>query len=285
MHAAIVAVAFALNPCVELNTRFWGVTPAVGEVDSSARLVPKHDKAVVLVHGLVPHVFFPEKAEKSEAHDWQMKGGKLVKALADEFDVYGFSYAQTRSVDDVVFARGLKEGLEQVKAAGYKEVVLVGHSAGGIVARRVVEVYPDVGVTKVIAVATPFHGSGWAKVPEFTVPKTQVAFVHSLSPDVREEMCKECEGALPKGLEFCCVVCKLQRLDSDTVVGVKSQWPDGLQKAGVPAVVAVCNHFEAMNHDAVIKEVTKLVGGKVVRWDDDKTATARKVLFGEEKKK
>lgn len=284
MHTAVVlAFASALAPSVELPTLFWGIDPPVLVVDADTTVKAKQTRAVVLVHGLLPRVFHPDRAEKPEAHDWQVKDGRLVKGLADEADVYGFSYAQTRSVDEVAYSRGLRDGIAALKAAGYKQVVLVGHSCGALVCRRFVEAFPDAGVTKVVAVAGPFAGSGWAKLPGFTLPKTQVAFIQSLLPDAREAYLRGREVSLPDGVEFCCVLCKVGRSDHDTVVSLKSQWPEDLQKQGVPAVLAACNHFEAMTCDACAKEVVKLVDGKVVRWDEEKAATARKVLFGETK--
>jgi pimeloyl-ACP methyl ester carboxylesterase len=282
MHAAVVlAFATALSPSVELPTLFWGIEPTVVVVDADTRLKAKQARAVVLVHGLLPRVFHPDRAEKPEAHDWQVKDGRLVKALADEADVYGFSYAQTNGVDEVAYSRGLRDGIAAVKAAGYKEVVLVGHSCGAIICRRFAEAFPDAGVTKVVAVAGPFAGSGWAKLPGFTLPKTQVAFIQSLLPDAREAYLKDRDVTLPKDLQFCCVLCKAGRSDHDTVVNLRSQWSDDLQRQGVPAVVAACNHFEAMTCEVCTKEVAALVSGRVVRWDEEKTAQARRVLFGE----
>lgn len=285
MHAAVAAlfVATALSPCVELPALFWGIDPAVIEVTADTKLKPKRDRAVVLVHGLLPHVFHPDRATKPDAHEWQVKDGRLVKALADDADVYGYSYAQTRSVDDVVFSRGLREGIGAIKAAGYKEVVLVAHSAGGLVCRRFVETFPDAGVTKVVTVASPFAGSGWAKLPGFTLPKTQVPFIQSLSPESREQCMKDRTAKLPDGLEFGVVLCKANRRDDDTVVSLKSQWPEDLQKQGVPVVLAACGHMEAMTCEPVAKEVVKLVSGKILRWDEEQTARARRVLFGESK--
>jgi pimeloyl-ACP methyl ester carboxylesterase len=285
MHTALVAIAVtaALAPSVDLPTLFWGIDPSVLVVEGDTTLKPKRDRAVVLVHGLLPHLWHPERAAKPEVHDWQVKDGKVVKAIADDADVYGFSYAQTRSVDEVVFSRGLRDGVAAIKAAGYKEVVLLGHSAGGLVSRRFVELFPDAGVTKVIVVASPFGGSGWAKMPGFTLPKTQVPFIQSLSPEAREAYQRDRTAKLPDGVEFGVVLCRVSRGDHDTVVGLKSQWPDDLQKQGVPVVLATCTHTEAMLCEPVAREVATLVNGKVKRWTEDDVAKARRVLFGEKK--
>lgn len=285
MYAAFVAVAFssALTPIVELPSLFWGIDPPVLVVEADTRLKPKRDRAVVCVHGLLPHLFNPDRAAKPEAHDWQQKDSRLVKAISDDSDVFGFSYAQTRSVDDVTYCRGLRDGVAAIRAAGYKEIVLVGHSAGGVIARRFVETFPDSGVTKVIAVACPFTGSKWANLPGFTLPRKQVAFIHSLSPEVREAAEKARDVRLPADVEFGVVLCQANRGDGDTVVGLRSQWPEELQKQGVPVVVASCTHTEAMLCEPVAREVTKLLGGRILKWESDQTAQARRVLFGEKK--
>jgi pimeloyl-ACP methyl ester carboxylesterase len=285
MHAAFIAVALtaSLAPSVDMPTLFWGIDPEVLVVEADTKLKAKQDRAVVLLHGLLPRVWHPNRAEKPEAHEWQVKGGRLVKAAADEADVYGFSYAQTRCVDEVAYSRGFRDGIAAIKAAGYKEIVLVGHSAGGLVARRFVETFPDAGVTKVIAVGTPFGGSGWANLPGFTLPKTQLAFIQSLAPDFRQGCAKDRKVKLPPNVEFGVVLCKVNRSDGDTVVSLKSQWPEDLQAQGVPVVLATSGHLEAMTSEAVTKEVGKLLGGRILTWDEDKTAQARRYLFGDKK--
>jgi hypothetical protein len=161
MHAAVaLAFATALSPCVELPTLFWGIEPTVVVVDADTKLKAKQPRAVVLVHGLLPRVFHPDRAEKPEAHDWQVKDGRLVKALADEADVYGFSYAQTHGVDEVAYSRGLRDGIAAIRAAGYKEVVLVGHSCG---VGKTARVHPAEDAGDVHPVAPARHPRG---VPE-----------------------------------------------------------------------------------------------------------------------
>ena len=66
-------------------------------VDADTKLRPKRDRAVVLVHGLLPHVFHSERATKPDAHEWvsflwvtmigcviTMAVGRLVSALWPE---------------------------------------------------------------------------------------------------------------------------------------------------------------------------------------------------------
>lgn len=286
MTPAAVAVAFAvaLAPAADLPTRFWGITPEVAEADLP-KLKRKADTAVVLVHGLMPRPIRQGLAEAADPHGWQKPTGDLVKALAADADVFGFSYAQTGPVDSVVLSKGLRDGVAAVKATGYPEIVLVGHSAGGIVVRRFVELFPDAGVTKVVCVAAPHRGSDWARFPDFTLPRTQQRFIRSLLPDVRETQAKGWECVACKTVQFGVVICKAGRIDGDGVVGVRSQWPDELQEQGVPAVLVGCNHFDAMKCDKGVKAITELVQGKVVRWTPEQVEQARKALFGAEKKK
>ena len=280
MTAAVAVVGLlSLAPCVELPTLFWGIAPEV-EAEDIPTLKKTKDKAVILVHGLIPRPLHPAKAEKPEPHTWQKPDGALVKLLADDFDVFGVSYAQTVPMDLIPLSKGLRDGVAAVKAAGYKEIALVGHSAGGVIIRRFVECHPNAGVTKVVAIAAPFHGSVWAHLPGFVIPKPQVPFIGSMEPGVRKEWLDKCGCHLPKDLQFCCVVCKLPRLAGDTMVAAGSQWPEELQKQGVPAVAVRCNHFDAMTGDKCVSAIAEILKGKVVRWDEGQVTQAKKALFG-----
>lgn len=280
MTAAVAVLGLlTLDPCVELPTLVWGITPEVKAEDLAA-LKRTKDKAVVLIHGLQARPIHPAKAEKPDPHAWQKADAPLVKALADDFDVFGVSYAQTIPMDLVPLSKGLRDGIAALKAAGYTEIALVGHSAGGVIARRFVECHPECGVTKVVAVAAPFHGSLWAKLPGFILPKPQASFIGSMLPNVRRQWRDKCGCDLPKDVQFCCVVCKLPRLAGDSVVAASSQWPEELQKQGVSAVAVRCSHFGAMTGEKPIAAIAEVLNGKVKRWDEEEVTTARKVLFG-----
>jgi hypothetical protein len=82
-------------------------------------------------------------------------------------------------------------------------------------------------------------------------------------------------------LEFVCVVCKLKHSETDGLVFVRSQWPEDLQRAGIPAVLAPVSHFDAMHTAATAKTIAELVRGKLTRWAPEETEKARKVLFGD----
>jgi pimeloyl-ACP methyl ester carboxylesterase len=274
-----VVLHLGLAPFIDVPMEFWGIAPSVSGKQMPA-LERKHDRAVVLIHGLKAQVFSPERAEHPDPHNFQKPKSELVKALADDFDVFGVSYAQVGPVDWVAAAPQLRDGIKALRFAGYKDIILVGHSAGGIIARRFVEANPSAGVTKIIAVASPYLGSGWAKLPQPLLPKSQVVFIHSLLPEVREETARNSAAKLPEGFQFCCVVCKLPRLDSDTTVGVESQWPRDLQKIGVPASLVSCNHFDAMKHEKAVQAIVELAKGKVVRWSQADVEKAQRIIFG-----
>src|SRR6266849_4282813 len=130
-------------------TRFAEVAPAVAEAKEFVRSKDR-DRAVILIHGLTLRPFTKDAARRAEFRDWQRADSRLVKRLANEADVYAFAFAQTTAADEIPDAGELGACVENLKKLGYKEIVLVGHSAGGIIAREFVEDNPDSGVTKVI---------------------------------------------------------------------------------------------------------------------------------------
>jgi pimeloyl-ACP methyl ester carboxylesterase len=280
MHTLPALVAVAVTaPAVNMPTMLWQVTPHYCE---SGTITREKDRAVVLVHGLIPRPVQMHKAAVPEPHSWQKPDSKMVCRLAPDFDVFGFSYAQTTPVDLVCWSKGLRDGVKKVKAAGYKEVVLVGHSAGGVVVYQFAEHFPDAGMNRVVVVAAPLHGARLANLPTFGLPPPQLPFIKSLAPDFRKAQCEACSKPIPEAVEVCCVVCKMPRLATDTIVAVRSQWPDVAQKQGIPAVLLEVNHFDGVRSARGAEMVAELAKGKLTRWDEAQVAQAKKALFGEE---
>ena len=126
----------------------------------------------------------------------------------------------------------------------------------------------------------PFAG---AEAATFKIgyPKVQKPFVQSLTPEARTEAVKANKYPLGKDAEFACVVCKLKHAESDGLVFVRSQWPEELQKLGVPAALAQVSHLDAMHNAASGNTIAELVREKIVRWSPDEVEKARMVLFGE----
>jgi hypothetical protein len=262
---AIAALAgwLVTAPVENLPTAFWQIT-----VTSREPGLPdgrSKDRAVVLIHGLVPHILRAEKTGQPNPTVWQKPGSELVRKLSGEFDVYGFSYAQTLPVDMICHSCGLRNGVRQLKEKGYSEIVLVGHSAGAVVARQFVEAYPRAGVTRVIAVAGPHAGSPWARLPRLGLPDIQEPFIKSLSPSSRM---RHCEAGRPvdEDIEFCCLVCKLPRRSSDRIVPADSQWPPELRRQGVPAVCVPLDHFDVVRTGPGAEVIAGLARIKSTRW-------------------
>lgn len=273
-------VMMPLFGVTDLPTAVWQVAPVVrAEYDGQPLELRKtKDRAAFLVHGLMLHPIRQEKSFKTELHDWQLPKSGLVQALAADFDVYSFSYAQTTAVDAVASTPGMRNHIRKLRRAGYKEIVLIGHSAGGIIIRQFAERYPDSGVTKVIEVAAPNGGSDLAMI-SVGLPKPQVSFIKSLAPPVRTAISQD-GPKLSDKLEICCVVCKLGGLPSDTMVKLDSQWPADLQEQGVPAALVVINHFDAMKGPHAVRTIGTLAKEKLVRWTPAQVEQGRRVLFG-----
>jgi pimeloyl-ACP methyl ester carboxylesterase len=276
----IVALTVSAEPR-ELPTELWQVAP-----DNSQRAwftPPKANektRAIILVPGLHVHPLRPALATKPELRDWQKPKSELVKTLAAEFDVFAFGYAQTAPVEEIAQSPGLRDAVAKLKKAGYKEIVLVGHSAGGIIARQFVESDANSGVTKVIAVGSPFAGADAATF-KVGYPKVQAPFVKSLTPESRAAWAKANNLVLAKDFEFACVVCKIRRLESDGLVDTRSQWPQDLQELGVPFSLSRVRHTDAMENADTAKMILELAKGKLRRWSPEDTERAKKELFGE----
>ena len=183
------------------------------------------------------------------------------------------------TVDEIAQAPGLRKAVVRLRKGGYKEIVLIGHSAGGVIARLFVERNPDAGATKVIVVAAPFAGAE-AATRKVGYPKVQAAFVKSLAPGARTTATQTNGLTLGKDVEFACVVCKLKRVETDGVVQTHSQWPEDLQCIGVPAVPAQVSHGTAMNNPATAKAIHALAKEKLTRWSPDEVSQVCAVLFG-----
>src|SRR5439155_15694320 len=188
------------------------------------------------VHGLRPHPLSDTNVWEPELSAWEEPSSPLVRILSADADVYALGYAQNVPVDDVARVRSLGHHVTGLRAAGYAEVVLVGYSAGALIARYYVENTGGGGVTKVIQVCPPNAGSGWSKLAG-GVRKSQEAFVRSLSKEARQAVMRtRADFAVPIGVEFVCVLGSFSR-SGDGLVRYDSQWPPDLQRQGVPVVV------------------------------------------------
>jgi pimeloyl-ACP methyl ester carboxylesterase len=274
-----LVVALFAGPAATLPTDVWQVAPEVAGRPFWLQNTLRKDRAALLIPGLKIHPLRPARVTRPELHDWQEPRSEMVKALARDFDVFAFGYAQTAAVDVVAHTPGLRETVGQLRQAGYQEIVLIGHSAGGIVARQFVECYPDAGVTRVIQVAAPNAGSDFAAFFKTGYPKSQAPFVQSLAPAARAESARRVRSLVSPRVEMVCVVCKLRGIDGDGLVHLASQWPEDLRQQGIPAVVAASSHWQAPRSGPGVAVIAELARTRLTRWSAEQVDVGRKVLF------
>jgi pimeloyl-ACP methyl ester carboxylesterase len=193
-----------------------------------------------------------------------------------------------------------------LKELGYREIVLVGHSAGGLLARQFVEDHAKSGVTKVIQVCTPNGGTSWGGL-RVGVRQPQEAFLKSLTHKARQRSLEgRADKKVPKDVECVSIVGRAnfpQRLEvslavgdegvvhltfnvgklGDGVVSCIRQWPEDLQEQGIPAVLLEKDHFSVMYSKALAEKIAELVREKQGRWDAQQVADARRRILGGEK--
>jgi pimeloyl-ACP methyl ester carboxylesterase len=256
---------------IAVETKFVQVAP-LPKMAASFERSPGQNRAVVLVHGLRWREVLAKHMGQADFDRWQDPQSKLVQTVKNDADLFAFAYGQNVSVDQIAGSAALAEGIRRVRQLGYKEIILLGHSAGGIVARQFVEDHPDAGVTRVIQVGTPNGGSDWAKgMPQ--------PFIASLTRHERQAcMQKRSDKKVPENVELVCVV---TGLGTDGMVSCRCQWTEDLQKQGIPAVALHKNHHNAIASQAGADVVARLVRENQPRWDAAKVAAEKKKILWE----
>jgi pimeloyl-ACP methyl ester carboxylesterase len=248
-----------------LETRFIQVYPAT----TSAETLVKSEgqtRAVILIHGLRPHTFRTSRVAQADFQTWQAANSDLVRALGAAADVFAFAYGQNVCLEDICAAPHLLDAVRRVKKLDYAEVVLVGHSAGGLLARMFVEDHPDAGVTKVIQVCSPNGGASVARMT-ISVRHDQEAFLKSLTKEGRESCCRQRPGRkIPEHIQFVSVV-GAGGVIGDGIVSCSCQWSSDLQDQCIPAIVLATTHFTAMSSTRVAALLARLVRDKHPRWE------------------
>ena len=133
-----------------LETMFAQVFPVPARPADFVRTADQR-RAVVVLHGLRPE-FDRFLSTRAVLQDFQEPDSFLVKMLARDADVFAFAYGQNVPLEQIASAPELDKGLARLKEMGFAEIVLVGFSAGGLIAREYVEDHPHAGVTKVVQV-------------------------------------------------------------------------------------------------------------------------------------
>src|SRR5262245_53581175 len=273
-----VLCAALLVQAAPVETKFAQVAPVVREGPAFVRSAGQR-RAVVLIHGLYLHPFNSSKVPHAAFVGWQRPEGVLVRSLALDSDVFAFAYRQSVAVDDVAALPDLGDAVRRLRRHGYSQIVLVGFSAGGLVARQFVEDHPDAGVTKVVQICAPNAGSSWARL-KMSVRANQEVYLQSLTKEGRQQRLRErVNRVIPDDVEFVCVV-GTGMVNGDGIVATRCQWPDDLQRQGVPAVPLRAVHPLAMHTPAMAQTVAELVRTEQPRWDPARVAVMRRQLWG-----
>ena len=266
-------VLLGLAPTIE--TRFEQVAPSPeGE---HWRVSPGQTRAIVLIHGLYVHPFSATNVMRVHLHSWQRPDCLLVKRLSSVADVFAFSYAQTTAADEIASCPDLETHVRLLRLEGYRDIVLIGHSAGGVIARQFVEDHPDCGVTKVIQVDAPNGGSGWACWK--TVRSNQLDFLDSLTKSARRRCLSErSEKRIPVHIEFACIV-GTGTVVGDGLVSTRSQYTPDLQSQGIPAYPFNSTHWMVLRSQKGAELVVRLVVQPQPRWDARRVEAVRRKLL------
>ena len=270
----LCTLAFSGDPGVESICQQAAPVSANGKWTRS----PNQTRAVLLIQGFHYHLT-NKSVPKAELRPWQKSDSPLVKELAKNADVFVFAYGQNVALDIVVKESKLRESVAQLRKLGYTEIVLVGHSAGGLIARHFVEDHPDAGVTKVIQVCSPNGGSPLA---HSAAPKSQKPFLECLSAEGRRKCLEARAGkSIPEKVQFVCVIAKSKLTPhTDGIVPCECQWTADLHKQGIPAVCVVAGHREVVRDAKLAETLAGLVREKQDRWPAERIAKAKKEFFG-----
>jgi pimeloyl-ACP methyl ester carboxylesterase len=272
MGSAVVVVALTLAAGSTIDFRIAEVSPERAESASWVR-TPGARRAIILIHGLKVHAFFEHAPYEARFDSWQKPGSRLVKGLALLGDVYAAAYSQNVAVEKIAADARWLLCIASIHALGYQEIILVGHSAGGIIARELVEDHPQCGCTKVVQVCAPNGGSAWAEFYPGVV-KGQTLFVRSLTSGEREQAREHrANRQIPTDVEFVCLVGS-----GEFLVTHACQWPLDLQAQGIPARLVDTAHPLAVRSATGVGEIVHAVRDRVSRWNKSEVAEARKLL-------
>ena len=266
-------------PIAAPETRFVQVAPGpplvpIGTITRSAGQC----RAAILIEGLDLHPLQPRRAARADLRPWQQPGSSFVRTLARDGDVFAFAYGQTAPVPEIADLPALGECVQNLRQAGYTEIVLVGFSAGGLVARQFVEDNPGSGVKRVIQICAPNEGTGLAKF-QAGVGAAQREFLQSMSIQARARALQERQAKkIPADVEFLCVV-GTGLILGDGIVSNRSQWPEDLQVQGVPAVILETEHWEALRGERAAQLIARLVRQSQPRWDTAQVAAMKRRLW------
>jgi pimeloyl-ACP methyl ester carboxylesterase len=277
MPSVILCVGLLLGGAPTVDSFCHLATAPSVPLDGKWVRKPDKNQAIVLIHGYYFH-FTDKNVSKPALRPWQKPDNPLITELAKTADVFVFAYGQNASIDAIAKESKLGDSVALLRKQGYKEIILVGHSAGGLIARHFIEDNPDCGVTRVVQVCAPNGGTPLAGA---RVPKSQKVFIECLTEECRKECQKEREKKrVPMKIQFACVVAKSDpKATTDGIVPSKSQWTPDLQKQGIPAFGLVGGHREVVHSAKHAEALARVIRNDHGRWNAEQVDKARKELF------
>jgi hypothetical protein len=268
----LLAVADVAAP---LQTKFIQVHPTPRDPLVMVR-TQGQTRAVLLIHGFKVHGPASKTVAEPIFHSWQQPGSTLVTTLGKDSDVFAFSYGQNVKLDAVSQSPALATAVRKLKGLGYSDIVLMGHSAGGIIARHLVEDQPNLGVTKVIQVCSPNGGAGMAAL---SVCREQEPFARSLSKEERKKCVNARAGiAIPPHIDFVCVVAALTNL-GDGLVSCREQWTEDLQRQGIPALRLSSSHWTIVRSESNAQKLAELIRRPPARLSPEQVQALKKTVL------
>src|SRR5262245_13363118 len=123
----LLMAVLAVSP---VQTKLVHLAP-VHRDDLSLQRTDGRERAVILIHGFKPQPFSDQHVCRPDWHSWQRPGSELLKVLGRDADVFGFAYGQNAPIGQIARSPALAGYIYQVKTMGYREIVIIGHSAGG----------------------------------------------------------------------------------------------------------------------------------------------------------
>ncbi len=128
------------------------------------------------------------------------EAGKNLKTSFADLQSLGYTvitWSQKRPAGPIdVAATELKNVIELLREHSRAGIILIGHSRGGLIARRYLE-GGDKSVKGLITLATPHHGSSMAKFAEYISPLASI-----ISPLIKGEDKKKISYAVKRVLDF-----------------------------------------------------------------------------------
>ena len=274
--SALLLCTLLLGASPTIESKFAQVAPVPPEGGTVTRS-KKQFRAVVLIHGFRPYLS-EDAVNHADFREWQRPGCLLVRELAKDSDVFSYGYSQNDSIAAIVAAGGLADGVRQLRSAGYLDIVLVGHSAGALVARQFVEDHADAGVTKVVQVCPPNGGTTAAAINSFA---TQRSFLDSLTPEGRQQILKErATKSIPKSVQFVCILSDVGG-GNDGLVRCDCQWTADLQYQCVPVIAIKVAHPVVPRVAKGVEAIAEAVRQDLPRWNPERVREMKVELFKE----